>query len=82
MKFICTKCGNQWSANKNSKTIKGYINPPCPVCGAPSVDSANHGDFVCHSCGKHFRRYGNGGLKFGMIPKCPNCGSNLTDYDK
>lgn len=80
MKLICTACGHEWSARKNSKAIKGYGCPPCPVCGAPSVNADDYGDFFCHSCGKPFRKYGNGGLTLGMIPKCPYCKSSMVGY--
>lgn len=82
MNFICTKCEHRWSALKISKQVRGYGSPPCPVCGAPSVDPKDHGDFICHSCGKHFRKYGNGGLVHGMVPKCPDCGSSFVGFDE
>ncbi len=30
-------------------------------------------------CGNRFRRYGNGGLRLGMIPSCPKCGGNASE---
>ena len=49
--------------------------PPCPRChSGVGVSSADYGDFKCLSCGNIFRRYGNGGLHFGMMPRCPECG--------
>lgn len=82
MDFICTACNHRWSARKNSKLVKGYGCPPCPECGAPSVDPNDYGDCVCHFCGHHFRKFGNGGLTFGMVPKCPECGSSFVGFDE
>lgn len=81
MKLIGTACSHEWTARKNSRLVHDYGCPPCPICGAPSVNADNYGDFVCHSCGKHFRKYGNGGLTLGMIPKCPECGSSFVGFD-
>lgn len=75
MNFICTKSGHKWSALKISSKVRGYGTPPCPKCGAPSVNPKNYGDFICHSCG-------NGGLVHGMVPKCPDCGSSFVGFDE
>lgn len=56
----------------------GYGNPPCPECGTNGCDPSDYGDFVCDSHGHEFRRYGNGGLVLGMIPRCPTCGGTST----
>ena len=39
-------------------------------------ENNNYGDYECKSCGNTWRRYGNGGLVFGAIDHCPDCGSS------
>ena len=58
----------------------GYGLPPCPLCGEPGYDPNDYGDFIClnPSCEHEWRNYGNGGLVFGCVPNCPECGSPAT----
>lgn len=44
-----------------------------------SVPSSDDGDFKCNICGNEFRRYGNGRLHLGMIPRCTDCGRYYTE---
>lgn len=74
--FLCPSkwCGHAWSMEADSDGLyDGYGIPPCPKCGHPSVDADDYGDFRCPE-GHTFRRYGNGGLTFGMVPECEEHG--------
>lgn len=78
--FICGKCGRRWSMRPDRNGLfNGYGNPPCPDCGEPGSSPDDYGDFECMDCGHRFRRYGNGGLIFGCMPKCPKCGGYTNE---
>ncbi len=71
--FVCPRddCGNTWRMQADRHGLfDGYGNPPCPLCGTNGVDASDYGDWDCPQ-GHTFRVYGNGGLKFGMVPRCP-----------
>ena len=73
--FICPKCGNTWSMKKDKDGLfDGYGLPPCPRCGENGCDPNDYYDYTCEFCKHKWRQYGNGGLVFGCIPKCPECG--------
>ncbi len=73
--FICTNCEHQWTAKPDRDGLfDGYGSPRCPICGEGGCDPSDYGDFECPYCGHKWRKYGNGGLVFGCIPKCPKCG--------
>ena len=73
--LVCNEWGYQWSVERDEDgLVDGYGCPPCPSCYSGRGVSANdYGDFKCLTCGNEFRRYGNGGLHLGMIPRCPKC---------
>ena len=74
--LACNECGYEWEMEPDQDGLfNGRGCPPCPRChSGVGVSSADYGDFKCLSCGNIFRRYGNGGLHFGMMPRCPECG--------
>ena len=73
--FICPSCGNTWSMKADEDGLfNGYGAPPCPVCGENGCDPNDYCDYTCKICGHQWRQYGNGGLIFGCIPRCPECG--------
>lgn len=76
--FICAECEHEWSLEPDEDGLfNGYVNPPCPECiNGRGVSPSNYGDFKCNVCGYEFRKYGNGGLRLGMIPKCEECGGS------
>lgn len=73
--LICNECGHEWTMKPDKDGLfNGYGCPPCPSCySGCGVSPNDYGDFKCLWCGHEFRRYGNGGLHLGMIPKCPDC---------
>ena len=72
--FGCSYCGHVWSGEVDENDLyKGYGCPPCPMCGEPCTDTSDYGDWRCPACGHKWRRYGNGGLSYGCIPRCPEC---------
>lgn len=79
--FICNKCGFEWSMERDSNGLfNGYGCPPCPKCySGNGASKSDYGDFKCNICGKQFRRYGNGGLHLGMIPRCPDCNGSCSE---
>lgn len=67
--FVCPD-GHVWSAGTDEyDLVDGYGNPPCPECQQNSFDADDFGDFKCPT-GHTVRKYGNGGLTFGMVPMC------------
>ena len=72
--LVCTECGSEWSVKRDEDgLVNGYGCPPCPNCGfGRGVPANDYGDFKCNTCGNLFRRYGNGGLRLGRIPRCPD----------
>ena len=79
--LVCNECGYEWSLEPDCDGLfDGYGCPPCPSCHSGNgVSASDYGDFKCNTCGNEFRRYGNGGLKFGMIPRCPDCGGYCSE---
>ena len=74
--FICPKCGNTWSMKEDKDGLfKGYGAPPCPKCGENGCAPNDYFDYTCSDCGYKWRQYGNGGLAFGCVPRCPKCGN-------
>ena len=43
------------------------------------IESNDYGDYRCKSCGHNWRRYGNGGLVYGTVERCPKCGSSHVE---
>lgn len=73
--FICPRsdCATEWSLEPDEDGLfDGYGNPPCPICGENGVDPTDFEDWVC-AFDHTWRKYGNGGLVFGMVPRCPEC---------
>ena len=80
--FVCVRCGNRWSMKPDKDGLfNGYGCPPCPKCGDSGVDENDYGEFQCLECGNIFRKYGNGGLTFGYLPKCPICHGNSRIHE-
>ena len=79
--LICNECGHKWSMEADEDGLfNGYGCPPCPKFGCGrGVSIKDYGDFRCNVCGYKFRRYGNGGLRLGMIPSCPKCGGATSE---
>lgn len=79
--LVCDKCGYEWLMEPDQDGLFcGYGCPPCPNCiSGRGVSSSDYGDFECTICGNKFRKYGNGGLHFGMIPLCPKCGGSCNE---
>lgn len=74
--LACSGCGHLWSAAPDGDGLfNGYGCPPCPICGEPSVDANDYRDYTCDCCGHQWRQYGNGGLVYGCVPRCPECGN-------
>ena len=72
--FICPSCFHEWSMKEDKDGLfNGYGCPPCPICGESGCNPNDYADYTCEFCGNQWRQYGNGGLVFGCIPKCPNC---------
>ena len=68
--FVCPN-GHTFSARRDKDgLIDGYGNPPCPECGKNAAEANDYGDWECPE-GHTWRTYGNGGLVFGMVPRCP-----------
>lgn len=60
--------------------FNGYGCPSCPNCSSGrGISASDYGDFKCNTCGNEFRKYGNGGLHLGMIPRCPECGGYCSE---
>lgn len=77
--FICPACDNEWTMKADKDGLfDGYGLPPCPHCGAQGADPTDYVDFSCLYCSHTWRNYGNGGLKFGMWPNCPQCGTSAN----
>ena len=78
---VCNECGYEWTLEPDEDGLfNGYGCPPCPNCGSGrGVSASDYGDFKCNTCGHEFRKYGNGGLHLGMIPRCPECGGYCNE---
>lgn len=73
--FVCPRadCRNAWSMEADKDGLfDGYGLPPCPVCGTNGSEASDYGEWECPS-GHSWRTYGNGGLRMGMVPRCPEC---------
>lgn len=79
--LICNECEYEWSMEPDKDGLfNSYGCPPCPNCGSGrGVNPNDYGDFKCNICGNEFRRYGNGGLRMGMIPSCPKCNGHCSE---
>lgn len=79
--LVCCDCGYKWAMEPDEDGLfDGYGCPPCPKCfSGRGVSASNYVDFECIICGNQFRKYGNGGLRLGMIPPCPKCGGSCNE---
>ena len=72
--FYCPTCDHTYTSEPDEYGLfNGRGMAVCPICGECGYNPSDYHDWTCNICGHKWRKYGNGGLVFGCVPRCPNC---------